>query len=131
MVANKAQIASSLIRALAQTSSKAEACTYAERLSELWPDIHVEYKAGLHVFFLSGAVHSLPKSLKHAALYIEEVFPDGSAKVIKKDPSAATTWVRGMPLRLKEASVPLSVFENAPPPPPGPTRYQVLMLDED
>ena len=125
MTANKAQIAGTLIQAIERTNSKAESYVYAERLSELWPDIHVEYKAGIHVFFLAGSVRRIPLSLKHAAKYIEEVFPDGSAKVVKKLPFG----ISGEGVLLK-ASVSLSVFENAPPPPPPPTRYQVLMLDD-
>lgn len=125
MPAAKAKLAGALIQQVQRTKSKAEAEVYADRLNELWPDIFVDFDDGLRVFYLKSHVSVIPRSLKFAATYIEEVYPDGSGRCVK---DVGTRDRLG--LRLPRASVHLSVFQSAPPPPPPPTRYEVLMLDE-
>lgn len=125
-MASKSQIAGTLVRQIQLTNSKAEAEMYADRLAEIWPDIHMEYaQAGLRVYFLAGAVKKVPHSVAHFASYIEEVFHNGTGRITKdaRHPEHAGTL-------LQQASVTLDVFKNRPPSPPPLSRYEVLMLDD-
>lgn len=84
---SKADKAASLLFALNHIKDHGLREQYVAMLDEIWPGLRCSYDPldGLRIHYRSDriAFRHLPKTLTVAAGYIEEVHPDGSARVMK------------------------------------------------
>lgn len=134
VLGEKAKEAQVLVQRLRNVANLEERRVYAKRLDELFPDIRVrlDEDGRAHIWYLHDKVIRLPHVLGHFADYIEVVFLDGSAEILKNKIGNIVTesgfTIDVGPIR--KATIELAAFDAAFDLPPGPNMWERL-VDED
>ena len=127
-VAVKAKRAMALIRTLQLAAAQEHPEFWEEPLAELrqlYPEVRFLMELrGFRVFVMSGELPRLPKAIRYAADYIEEVNPRDGTAIVRKDRLGTNQG------RKLERSLCNQFPEVCPQPLPKRTAWEVVLEDE-